>query len=215
MKKGIYNGYTDGRRDKHKTLKLPIQVQLNVATFAQAANSLKEAGVPLLGKNQVIEKAFEFFMVNFGKNGLPFDELGALDYLASIGLPVTVDNKRHKKALDMYTRDTNAQGFVVPFLDDNVRAITSQQGVINHEAERLVKEFRKKEMLQQQHTEQNKEFISEDSIVKHKQELGLTGAVVCEEDQIAYQEYCDKQKAKGKLPRSIEDFCRGNIPIEL
>ena len=114
-----------------RKLKLPIQVQLDVCEFAQAADALQKMGIICHSKSQVLEWTWDFFMVNAGKKGILFDELRALDYLSQVGLPVTVDNKRHKKNLDIFTRETRANGFIVPSGTDKNRSIVSQQVVFD------------------------------------------------------------------------------------
>ena len=199
-----------------RKLKLPIQVQLDVCEFAQAADALQKMGIICRSKSQVLEWTWDFFMVNAGKKGILFDELRALDYLSQVGLPVTVDNKRHKKNLDIFTRETRANGFIVPSGTDKNRSIVSQQVVFDQEVQRIASEIDTKVStgIGTGIGGQNTSKVSDENSRQHqKKSLGLTGAVVCGEDQVMYEKYVKECEANGKIPAAIEDFITGNIPL--
>ena len=61
---------------------------------------------------------------------------------------------------------------------------------------------------------QNTSKVSDENSRQHqKKSLGLTGAVVCGEDQVMYEKYVKECEANGKIPAAIEDFITGNIPL--
>jgi len=202
-----------------RKLKLPIQVQLDVCEFAQAADALQKMGIICHSKSQVLEWTWDFFMVNAGKKGILFDELRALDYLSQVGLPVTVDNKRHKKNLDIFTRETRANGFIVPSGTDKNRSIVSQQVVFDQEVQRIASEIDANfgigtgTKTGSKITQSAPKVSDEHSRQHQKKSLGLTGAVVCGEDQVMYEKYVKECEANGKIPAAIEDFITGNIPL--
>jgi hypothetical protein len=198
-------------------LKIPIQVNLSVCQFAQGLSALKNLGVPIISKSQAIEKAFEFFMANIGKNGTTFSESLALDYLSQQGLPVLAKNKRHKKIVDMFMCDSKgSQGIIVPF-ESNPNAIISEDEALKQQVLRNMQKCDKLYNDMHKDSCDPKLPISEDDRIRCKQAKGIEifPNDITPEDLDNYNNYAKDCNAKGITPASISDFLSGNVKITM
>jgi hypothetical protein len=233
MNKQTYNGYTNGRRDKKSLLKVPIQTTIDVKLLAQAYSAMKASGMPPHSKSGILEMAFNYYMQFEGFKGQFFDESEALAFLDNERLGITIDNKRHKKAVDMFVIDNpnKNHGFIYPDQNDSNRNFSSQMGIAEQELIRRSSEFTRlfneasKQPIKQPIIEQTtsifgqnepKPPMSEEERLKWKQSKGIeTFNDLTQEDIESYNNYVAGCEAKGIIPASIGDFLSGNIKITL
>jgi len=231
MNKQTYNGYTNGRRDKKTLLKVPIQTTIDVKLLAQAYSAMKSNGTPPHSKSGILEMAFNYYMQFEGCKGRYFDESEALAYLDNERLGITIDNKRHKRAVDMFVIDNPNRTFGLAYPDQNDcnRNISSEEGVLRQEAMRMAQECDRiyRESLKQLEPQvvtdsifganDPKPPLSEDDRIKWKQAKGIEifPDDITPEDISNYNNYVQDCKSKGISAARISDFLSGNVKIAL
>lgn len=199
-------------------LKIPVQANLDVRELACIASTMESSGIRVKTKSMIVEFAIQQTVERYLNSSNAFSEETALDFLARLDIGVSVDNKRHKHAIDMFTRKANADiRLACPDRNDKNRQITSISDSIAEQAALLLKQNAHiyEQNARKASCEEPTFKFSGEEREKQKLALGLTESesVITDEDQQAYDSYVELAKTRNKPIPTIGDFMAGNCPV--
>ena len=165
---------------------------------------MKAIGKQPHSKSEILETAFQYYMQFEGFKGQRFDEAEAVAFLSRENLGVKIDNKRHKRAVDMYTIDNPNKplGIVYPDRFADRRDISTEEEILRQTA--LAMASKCDELYKQSKSDKYDELYNKASLEDKSEMISPEKKRLIEQEN--YAEYVNECRERGREPLSIKDY---------